>query len=299
MARVCILFFTLILCACGQEKVPEGVVATVNGEPIYLHTLQTVMDTRSTSFGLSAQPSPEQMRQNYINALSALIMQTLMRQELKSYGLGLDQQAYNELMTEIGLDYDGKEREFLADAFIREDDWTELTQDYLLMDIFKKRVLAPHIVIPKQEIVDYYTSHREAFEIPELYQVCHLEGETESAIKELCAVAQKGGAEELSCQEMPLANIPGNMQQEIKAMSKPGCATPIQMDGMWQNLFYKGKKPAATISIIQAYPLIEKTLLERREQEAFDRWLEDKLKTASIMVAPELNESLKLITQEH
>lgn len=53
--RCCAVCLLLVLCAagCTQEKMSEGVVATVNGRPITLATLQALQDTRTVSLGTS------------------------------------------------------------------------------------------------------------------------------------------------------------------------------------------------------------------------------------------------------
>lgn len=42
---------SLLLAACFEARLPDGVVATVNGEPITLRRLQTLLDSRSPSLG--------------------------------------------------------------------------------------------------------------------------------------------------------------------------------------------------------------------------------------------------------
>ena len=52
----------LLLAACLEARLPDGVVATVNGEPITLRRLQTLLDSRSPSLGAMRTPSLENMR---------------------------------------------------------------------------------------------------------------------------------------------------------------------------------------------------------------------------------------------
>ena len=46
----------LLLAACFEARLPDGVVATVNGEPITLRRLQTLLDSRSPSLGVIRTP---------------------------------------------------------------------------------------------------------------------------------------------------------------------------------------------------------------------------------------------------
>ena len=73
----------LLLAACLEARLPDGVVATVNGEPITLRRLQTLLDSRSPSLGAMRKPSLENMRREYGEGLGTLIIYALVRQDLQ------------------------------------------------------------------------------------------------------------------------------------------------------------------------------------------------------------------------
>ena len=55
----------LLLAACLESRLPEGVVATVNSEPIHLRTVQALLDSRSAALGTLQRPSLENMKRQY------------------------------------------------------------------------------------------------------------------------------------------------------------------------------------------------------------------------------------------
>ena len=73
----------LLLAACLESRLPEGVVATVNSEPIHLRTVQALLDSRSAALGTLQRPSLENMKRQYGEALGTLIIHALVRQELE------------------------------------------------------------------------------------------------------------------------------------------------------------------------------------------------------------------------
>ena len=81
--QVALLCCCLLLTACFEARLPDGVVATVNGEPITLRRLQALLDSRSPSLGtMRSNPSLEKMKHAYGEALGTLIIYALVRQDL-------------------------------------------------------------------------------------------------------------------------------------------------------------------------------------------------------------------------
>ena len=95
LLRALALCCLLPLAGCWESPLPEGVVATVNGEAIHIRTVQAYMDGNSPGLGTRNQPpDTNQLRRDYGEALSDIIIQTLAMQDLQRRGIrGVEERA--------------------------------------------------------------------------------------------------------------------------------------------------------------------------------------------------------------
>ena len=56
--------------------------------------------------------------------------------------------------------------------------------------------------------------------------------------------------------------------------------------GGYEALVYIGTIPAKVLDPTQAYPVVERELLDDKLHQAFDQWLDDALASATISVSP-------------
>ena len=146
----------LLLAACFEARLPDGVVATVNGEPITLRRLQTLLDSRSPSLGAMRTPSLENMRREYGEALGTLIIYALVRQDLQRLQMAVSPAALEAAVAEVKNDYGGGDGldKFLAEESLDPAEWRALLLDHLSMLAFEKKVLASGIRISLPELRD-------------------------------------------------------------------------------------------------------------------------------------------------
>ena len=64
LCHLVLLVLFCVLWGCGEDKHQPGIVATVNGEPITLHDVQILMDSRYASLGMPAEAAFEGMRES-------------------------------------------------------------------------------------------------------------------------------------------------------------------------------------------------------------------------------------------
>ena len=167
---VCCLF----LGGCLEGRLPEGVVATVNGEPIYLRTVQALLDGRSAALDTMQRPSLENMKRQYGDALGTLIIYALVNQELRSLQIPVTESAVESAVANVRADYGGEEElaRFLAEESLDGNEWRLLMRDYLAMQSFEKRVLLPGIRISLDSVRGYYKRHETEFNLPETLDIC-------------------------------------------------------------------------------------------------------------------------------
>lgn len=270
----------------------------VNGEPIYLHSLETLLDSRSSAYGRHPQADLEDMQKDYAHALGVLLTYALVRQELEQRGIQLPDKGedpairdLNEEMGEPGLEG------FLTEASIRRDDWQQLMSDYQALETFRNQVLLPNIKIELEEIRDYYAKHKDDFRLPAHIRACFLNAAQREELEALCDRISEHNILDSTmalCADMENGMLPSPWLEEQATMKLNSCGKFRHENDVWKTVAILSRSPGRAPKLAEIYALIEKIILEEKQQAAFDKWLADKVAASSIIVAPELNQSLSL-----
>lgn len=295
LSRIILAIFILaVIAACEERALAPGVIAEINGEKIYLRSLLNLIDA---GFPLRVEnPTFADLRENYGRALKTLITRTLVRQELEARGLMVDDVVISDLTARIREEY-GEEnwRDILNDAYLREEDWRELTRDYAALITFRERALAPKIKIDAPKIKAYYEAEKENFNLPAGADICFLNAADEAELEKTRAALLAGSLTpslKIQCLEIALADAPAELQKEIKATAVGEFSPPRKINDNWRSVYVRAKKNARRVSMAEAYAFIENILLEKELREAFDAWLEQKLQTARVRLQPDLKKIL-------
>lgn len=299
MIHLCCAFVVLAgLAACDAQTPPSGVVATVNGEPIYLHSIETLLDSRSSDYTNSPALTLEDIQKNYIRAFGALLAHTLVRQELRQRGIDPDSGASGPGVEDYFKEEMGEEElnAFLAESSIRRDDWERLMRDNQALETFRKQALLPGIKIDPDEIRAYYAEHEEEFQLPVHLRACFLSAPEKASLESMCRSSDFSALPEpLLCADMEAADLPPPWHEEAADMRLNACGKIREENGAWQTVVIQSRSKAGSPKLAELYALIERILLEQKEKEAFDKWLAEKAAASSITVSPELNAALALI----
>lgn len=292
LVRLLLIFICgLLACSCEQKSLPPGTVASVNGETISLQSVETLLDSRSASLGISPRPSVSEMQTSYRQALAILIAHTLVRQELARRGLEVDESELNAAIDQIRADFGSESLgEFLSEASLREDEWRQLMRDHLALEVFTERLLLPSMpIVSLPEIRAYYDENKDKFTIPAGVFACFGVADDRSRLVDWCENIKNkdfSPGQETQCIDLTTDAIPEPWNNEsIKA---PACGRIIQQDGQWRVLAILAKNKETRLEISQVYAMIENILIEQKKQAAFERWLEKKMATSKILVNPEL-----------
>lgn len=264
-------------------------VAEVNGEKIYLRSLENLLDS-SMPAG-AENPSYEDLKENYGRALKNLIIRALVRQELEARGIRVKDATWERAVAKLKEEYGEEEwQKFLDDANLSESDWRELSLDSASLKIFRDRALAPKIKIGAEEIRAYYKSKKSEFEIPASVTVCFLYAESDAGLKKVAERLVAGDFPEdgTQCLECPLADIPEEWQKEVRNAGPGDLLESRDAGGGRQSVYILARNEARRISMAEAFPFIENLLLEKEIRAAFDTWLAEKLKTSRIKIQPDL-----------
>lgn len=291
---VCCLF----LGGCLEGRLPEGVVATVNGDPIYLRTVQALLDGRSAALDTMQRPSLENMKRQYGDALGTLIIYALVNQELRNLQIPVTDSAVESAVAHVRADYGGEEElvRFLAEESLDVNEWRLLMRDHLAMQSFEKRVLLPGIRISLDNVRGYYKKHEAEFNLPETLDICLISAPDRQGVDSFCAsFASVGPVREelagevlLQCVEAGAAQLPKESQKGLEKLAPGQCLPPRQEGDRWLGLALVRRNAAHVMSVAEAYPLIENILREREKEAAFERWLTAALSRAQVRVNPDL-----------
>lgn len=288
-------FFQLaLLCwfltAC-EETTPPGTVAQVNGEPISLHSVQALMDSRTGALGIAPKPSVAEMQERYAEATRIMVVHTLVRQELQAKGLAVDDAELDAAIAQIKSDYgEAGLEEFLADASLREDEWRQLVRDYLSLAKFSQRILDPTIRIDRDELRQWYKEHEAQFKKPETWRVCFKGGESREELEQWCRgwLEDPGRQEGSQCSSVLPQEVPDPWQTDFKKIAPGKCGKITKDAGQWHTIALLRKDAAKTVKLSEAYPVVERAIISEKRLAAFDNWLKEKLTQANVKAMPGL-----------
>lgn len=285
-----LLAFLSFLTGC-ENSLPPGTVAEVNGEPIGLHAVQALMDSRTGAMGIPPKPSVAQMRRSYAQAAGILIIHALVRQELAKHGLAVSHAELDEAIAGIKADYGPTQlQEFMADASVREGEWRQLVLDHLSLESFVRHIIDPSIRISRDEIRAWYNKHEADFKKPETWRVCFKTGSSEEELENWCAVKLGDAKREplVQCQSVFPADVPQPWQNEFKKLAPGKCGKIIRQNDQWNVVALLSKEEARIAKISEVYPLIENAIMAEKRDEAFEAWVKEQLAHADVKAMPEL-----------
>jgi|GEM_PF-884659 len=295
---LCAALLALLLAGCGEDPLPEGVVATVNDRPIMLRTLEAVHDMNSMSWSGHA-PSVEQLQAQYGGVLSDLIVQELVAQALSRENIAVTDAEVAEAEAEVRADYPAGEFEkSLVEEYIDLDLWRSMLRSRIAMQKFMRQVLRPTISIPLEEVEAYYAAHKQDYRLPRRVQFLVVAGPDKAAVDKARAMALNGArpADVEAAQptvtvrevKMRRDRLPALWSKELAGLAPRQASAVKQGEWGYQSFLLVGEIPEKQLELSHAYPLVERVLLERKMDEAYARWIEAELRTARIRVSAHL-----------
>lgn len=295
------------LCAGGcngsEKALPQGVVAVVNDHPLSLRMVQALHDSRSTGLGTSQRPSVQLLRTQYGDALSTLIVHTLVMQELERLQLAVGDTAIKETEEQVRQDYPGDAFEkMLTEEYIDLTLWRELLRHSLSLKIFEEHVLRPSLGVSLDEVRAYYTAYTSEFHIPDRVTLLQIHGVEKNIVEQVRAgypASLNTLPEGVTIQRYTIRrdSIPHDWKKMVLGL-KTGQSTPTrEAGGDFQCIVLEISHPPRTLSVAESYPIIEKLLLEEKIDDAFDRWLKKSLSKTTVRVSPHLRSTLETSTK--
>lgn len=299
-----VIFLAVLAWGCSQETPEEGVVARVNGQPIYLDEVESGYDTDYFKWSRGIPPDLQDIKSSYGKVLLDLIVQKLIEQKLKSSGHAVDPGELERIEREVRQDYsDGGFEEVLIEEHIDLDVWRARIREDLMWDKFKKEVLRPRINLDVEEVKEYYHYHIEDFYIPERIVFLHFSSQEEGKLQEVLDTFKESKDISRIREEYPQINVgeyemrvdrlPLGLQDELTSLQR-GEKSRIQKSR--QSLFHwvmvLDRKESKLLKPHQVYSIIEENLVQEKLHEVFYNWLERTVDQSKIEINAKLLESV-------
>jgi len=297
--RSFIYVILMLLMGCSGNADDMGIVARVNGSPIYLSQLEFQYDQFQSDTGGVYVPSVEKLRTEYGDILTELIIQELVVQELNRQDIGITDHDLLKAEEEVRADYpDGAFDQMLIEECIDLKAWRVQLRNYLAMQKFYHQVLRPQIKIDYKEAQEYYRAHISDFYLPESLRILVVRGPSREIVER---AVEKYLAEK---DQVNLATVFGEVEtrevvvregrlsaawKSALAGLQPGQSSGVLTDRFgFEALVLQERSPAKVLAPAQAYPLVEKALLDSKLRDAFAEWLAKTVESATITVSSHL-----------
>lgn len=297
----CWLFF---IAACGTDQSDEGIVARVNGNPIFLKDIESGYDSYFFEWSDSLPPSVQEMKNTYGRALLDLILIELIKSELSSVNLTVTDDEVLEVESEIRKDYPEDEFEkMLVEEYIDLYYWRTQIRHRLLWEKFLKKILLPGVNVELDEVEDYYYSNIENFYIPDRLAYLYLgSGDNQQLEKAVKALEDHQEVEQLkekfsnmviSRYEMRRDQLLPDFASQLEEI-EPGQSTTIQEDsqGEFYVLYLIEHKEEQLLKPHQVYNIIEQDIMNDKLADFFNNWLAEAFDNSTIEINKLMLENL-------
>jgi hypothetical protein len=296
-----VFYCSLLLClgACGGNDWEPGVVARVNGEPIYMRYLEAKYDFEHFEWNANQLPQTDDLKTEYQDILLDLIVQKLVEEELEELDAPVSDQEVLAKEEEIRNDYPAGEFEnILVEEYVDLNYWREQIKAGLQWKHFERKYLRPRVEVELEEIREYYREHAPDFYIPRQVHFLLVSAPEAGIVSKALEDFKKGKSsdairnkyEEVTVHKYSMheEQVPPVWSAALKSL-EPGKSSRVKNN---KNNFYalhviKHEKEKI-LEPYQAYTVIEEKLMQKKEKAVFMDWLENKLKDSNIEISSRL-----------
>jgi len=287
----------LLLTGCWQQK-PSPLTATValvNDEPITVQELQSAIAETNDNGSQTLEATPEEKEELARRLLEQLIERKMLLQEARRLQIQLTEGELNERLSEIreGVDEEAFLR-YLSEQKLTKEGWESSARETLLIEKLLNQLVGDQISLPEEELLAYYDSHLEEWNVPEQIKLRQILVETETeaeAIRQsLAEGADFAEVARTHAETLPFGNA-GDLgyrsAAELPVEFEPLFAAEIgSVSGVIKTPFgyhlvkVEDRLPARTLPFEEVKERIYQTLLEGKREALFSRWFENvRLKT--------------------
>lgn len=293
---VILVVFILAGSGCSAPFEEQGVVARINDEPVLLSEVEAVHDLKYLAGAPHFATSLQNLREEYGVVLAEILVQRLVAQFLAGRNMAVSDQEVEAAEQMVRADYpDEAFEQMLLEEYIHLDRWRDQLRAGLNQEKLIQKVLRPSLSIDYQEVDAYYRENIADFYLRPRMRFLLIQGrdraQVEKALEDSKTVAdpetlgKRFDRVDVHVYALREDNIPGDWQAMLSSL-EPKQATDILVrppDG-YQVLVLLEQTEGRIVDPAQAYPLVERILLEEKLRQAFDVWLSEALQSARIQV---------------
>ncbi len=294
-----LLSIAVIVAGCSQEASEVGVVARVNGYPIHLTDVEAKYDLSHLGWSGSVAPSLGKLKSEYRTILAELIAQELIFQVLEEKGIPVTEEEMLQAEARVRADYPkGMFEQVMVEEYIDLDIWRRQLKAHLSYEKLLDKILRPRISVEVSEAEAYYQQHGHEFNVPARVHFLLVMGADKSQMEEAVSLFNRGvDGESLSREldgvevqevKLPLDRLTEKWSKALESVESGGATRALSAQKGYEVLILLDRQPARRLSLQEAYPMIEKTLLEGKLLEAYAAWLEEEIDSADIFISTHL-----------
>lgn len=306
MRSVVSLLLLSLACAPSPD---EAVVARVNGEKIRTGDLQAVLQEEAADYGPEILGRPDGRMAVKNKLLTDLVERRLLLQEAKTLGVSLSPEEKRTAFEKLKSGY--SEEEFLQElkktgrVLAR---WQESQEQKLIVAKLIDQILIPEKPSDR-EVETEYRRNRSSWREPDRVHCRQIVTSSRAKAEKILSLLKKGGnfaalAQQYS--ESPDRENGGDLgwvaHGELPTIMDEACfrygtgdtSGIVASDYGFHIFRVIEKKPARSLTLKEARPLIEKDWLERHRDEILGRWLDEKYKRAKIEIDEKRLESIPI-----
>lgn len=299
-----LLFLSWLCCTlclgCSTQSSDQGIVAKVNGEPIFLEQLEARHDLKYLAGTGGYVPSVERLQSEYGMALSEMVINMLVSQYLANRDLEVTDQELDAVEMQVRADYpEDSFEQMLVEEYIDLALWREQLRATLSQEKLFQKVLRPRISIEYQEVDAYYRENIVDFYLSPKMRFLYIMGSEKESVEKLLELSRAEDDPTVLGKRFDRVEVHDyTLREDSIAMEwrsrldalEPGQATGVlSRDEQDHEAFVLLERtPGRIVDLAQAYSLVERILVERKLQEAFNAWLASELDAARVEVNTEL-----------
>ncbi len=292
----------LLLCAaaCSEEGAREDpqVVATVNGE--VLSRADFERELRRALAGFELQPSPEQLDGLRNTVVEQMTEAMLLEQAIRTRAITVTAEDLERRMLQARADLGSEGLEQALDASeLQLAEFRERTKATLLLErLFQEEVYA-RVALTAEEVAAYHQAHAQDFQQAEQVHALQLVVKTQEEARRLRAQLRDGkrfGALAMKYSLSPDAKVGGDLgwfeRGVMPAVFDEACfglaagalSDVVASDYGYHLFKVVEKRPARTLPLAEARPLVESRLLREKRAAAQAAWVAELKKKANIRI---------------
>ncbi|MFW5734845.1 MAG: peptidyl-prolyl cis-trans isomerase, partial [Oceanidesulfovibrio sp.] len=230
---------------------------------------------------------------------TTLVVQKLVEQELEARGIPVPPERVNKAEAQVRVDYPkGEFEKILVEEYIDLDAWREHLRGTIARQVFVEEVLRPRISLDYEEIDAYYKAHMKEFDKPARIRFALVSGPSRRMVRDAATMYLKGGDERqlqqtfprVTFQEMTVREdrLPAHWRESLESLDVAEASPVTASQSGFETIILKERVAAESLDAARAYPVVEHILLERKQQAAFEEWLEQELGNATVLVSEHL-----------